>query len=438
MLRDALTMLGWSAEQLVARVNQARHRRGAPHLHSKTGYHWLRGTRPAADVRADVLTVLSSALRVPVTATALGWDTVRPRKAGRALDNPADARAATLLTEVSRGEPMHRRKFTTLTGAAVTAAVMELLLPGKRLPAAEDGDDITAKLIDAVEKSVREARDLDDSEGSTPSLVWTGGLWRSLATLIRESRYDDDQAGRMHTAFVELSETYGWVLFDAGLHPQAQRVFQTGVSLAKEAARRPDTDRATANLLASASYQASWLGQVDEAGTFLEVAALRAARCPTPRLLAVLADRRITLAGAQPGGDDAVHRATAEAHEHLDGAVPGADPWWSRWLGHTDIDANAGRAWLALDRVDRAEQHLAHHLAPAGEPPRDHALFATDLAHTRLRTGDVTGACEAVNSATASIGQIASPRVHQRLDQAVTALREQHSDHPAVQALTAA
>jgi hypothetical protein len=108
------------------------------------------------------------------------------------------------------------------------------------------------------------------------------------------------------------------------------------------------------------------------------------------------------------------------------------------WLTHSDVDANAGRAWLAADQADRAELHLARHLALGHlTNRRDHALFASELAHTRLRTGDIPGACDATRTALSLIEHIASPRVRERLDGATTALRRRHADHPSVRALLA-
>jgi hypothetical protein len=434
-LRGVLTSLNWSAEQLIARVNQVRRCRNASCLHPKSAYHWLRGTQPAPDTVADVLAALNRFTPTPLTAADLGWDARRPRRSRRALDAPYNVPVTALLHESSQGEPMHRRKFGLLTAAAVTATALDMLLP-HTTSSASNGDGeaaIAPKLLDAVEQSVREARDLDDSEGSIPALLWTGGLWQNLGALLAESGHRGNQAIRLATTYIEMSETYGWILFDAGYHPQAQRVYQAGMSLAREAARHPNMDRATANLLASAAYQETWLGQFKEAETLLQVANHRAQRYPTPRLLAVLADRQITLAGARHD-DAALRRAEDHAHQHLDNAAP----WWSQWLSHDNIDANTGRAWLTADRVDQAEQHLARHLALGGDHHRDHALFASELAHTRLRTGDITGACTAARSALNSIGRTASPRVHTRLDTAITTLRHRYPTHPHVAALTTA
>lgn len=436
-LRSALAKLGWSAERLIARTNEVRVRRGSFPLHAKTAYHWLRGTRPTAETINDVLVVLNRYATAPVTADDLGWAQPRARRTRRALDNPYDARATTLLHE-TQGEPMHRRNFLLLSGAGITATALDLMvISAESLHAAADGDPITPTLIGTVEQSVRQARALDDSEGSTPALLWTSGLWQNLASIINESSYTTTEAIRLHTAYIEMSETYGWMLFDAVRHPQAQRVYQAGLSLAREAIRHPDIDRATANLLASAAYQATWLHQHKEADTLLAVAHARAPQALTPRVLAVLADRQITLAGEQRDSNQ-LRQAEEAAHSHLDNAGTASEPWWSLWLNHSDIDANAGCAWLAADQTDHAERHLARHLSTHAGHLRDQALFASELAHTRLRAGDIAGACDAARNALTLIEQIASPRVLTRLDATITTLRTRHPDHPSVRSLPAA
>ena len=272
-LRAELAALGWSCEQLIARVNQRRAKRESLPLHSKTAYPWMRGERPSAEVARDVLAVLCQHTGRKLTDVDLGWNRSRPRRRPRSLDNPYGATATELLRETQGDTPMQRRSFLQLSGAAATAPVLDLLMGGApALRAAQDGDRVSAQLTTTIERTVQQARDLDDSEGSASTLLWAGGIWQNLGTLLLESRYRAAEGVRLHTAYIEMSETYGWMLFDAGLHPQAQRVYQTGMRLAREAHDAPGVHRATVNLLASAAYQESWLGQFHEASALLRVA----------------------------------------------------------------------------------------------------------------------------------------------------------------------
>ncbi len=435
-LRGELDALGWSAEQLIARVNQVRARRGSGPLHGKSAYPWLRGGRPCAEARADVLTAFRQHSGRPLTAADLGWDGPRRRAPRSALDTPYEVTAADLLHDTQKEAPMHRRTFVLLTGAAVTGPALDLLLDGAGpLRAAQDGDRVTAQLAQVVQRTVRQARDLDDSEGSISALLWAAGIWQNLAKILTHSRYRAPEGIRLHTACIEMSETYGWMLFDAGKHPQAQRVYQTGLRLARQAEDHTDVHRATVNLLASAAYQACWLGQHHEADTLLSVARNHKPHVLTPRLRAVLADREITLAGGL-GDTERVHRADNQAREHLSAVREGNEPWWSLWLSPQELDANTGSAWLAAHRPDLAEPYLARRLTVLSDKyPRDRMLFASDLAHARLHTGDITGACEATHHALQLSEHVASPRVHERLHSITTALRDHHSENPRVRAI---
>lgn len=437
-LREQLAELGWSPEQLIARVNQHRAQRGSLPLHLKTGYPWMRGDRPSAEVAVDVLAVLSHYTGRPLTATGLGWERTRPRRRHRALDRPYDATATELLRETQGDVPMQRRSFILLSGAVSTAPALDLLMGGApELRAAQDGDRVSPQLTATVERAVQQARELDDSEGSASTLLWAGGIWQNLGKLITECRYGGAEGVRLHTAYVEMSETYGWMLFDAGCHPQAQRVYQTGLRLAREAADAPGVHHATVNLLASAAYQESWLGQYHEASTLLEVAENRRPQALTPRLRAVLQMRRIALAG-QMGDTEAVHRADGQTRTHLASARDSEEPWWTLWLGSSAVDAQTGRALLAAHHPDLAESYLAGRTVDDAEGyPRDRMLFASELADARAQTGDIAGAVNAARQALTLAEQVGSHRVHHHLEGVTTILRQQHGTHPSVRSLLA-
>ncbi|MFJ5089275.1 XRE family transcriptional regulator [Streptomyces sp. NPDC088674] len=430
-----LTALGWSPEQLLARVNQRRAQRGSLPLHAKTGYPWLRNGRPAAEVRPDVLAVLSYYSERPVTAAALGWDRPRSRRQ-RPLDRPYEATATELLRDTQGEVPMQRRSFILLSGAAATAPALDLLMSGSPLlRAAHEGDRVSKQLTTTVEQAVRQARELDDSEGSASTLLWAGGIWQNLGKLITECRYGTAEGLRLHTAHIEMSETYGWMLFDAGHHPQAQRVYQTGLRLAREAADSPGAHQATVNLLASAAYQESWLGQYHEASALLDVAENRRPQSLTPRLRAVVEMRRIALAG-QTGDTEALRRADGQTRTHLALARDSEEPYWSLWLSPSAVDAQTGRALLAAHHPDLAEAYLGGRTVDDAEGyPRDRMLFASELAAARAQTGDVTGAAHAARKALTLAAQVGSHRVHRHLDAVTATLRQEHESHPAVREL---
>lgn len=436
-LKVELEALGWSAEQLIARINACRTRRRASPLHPKSAYPWLRGSRPSPDVMPDILQALADQGR-HLTDGDLGWAGPRPRRSRRLLETPYNASVAGLLHETQGDPPMERRAFMLLSGAAVTAPALDLLIGGPdRLAAAIDGDRISPQLVASIEKSVRQVRDLDDAEGSGPALLWAGGLWQSLGRIITNGRYSSAEGARLHTAYVVLAETYGWMLFDSGHHPQAQRVYLTGLRLAKEAESDVNLHRATANLLASTAYQESWLGHHQEAATLLDVAVTQAPDALLPRVLAVLAQRRIIVAGRQ-GDSERVQRARDEAQEHLLDGADAEQPWWSTWLTPEAVNAQTGRAFLALHDPTQAEPYLARRVQLSEDSyPRDRMLAAADLADARLQMGDIDGAAEAGHESLDLAERVSSPRVLRRVETLLSQFQSTRSNHPAVRDLLA-
>ncbi|MER5985393.1 XRE family transcriptional regulator [Streptomyces sp. NPDC001787] len=326
----------------------------------------------------------------------------RPRRTGQPRRTSGHGRGTGL------GRPQNPRHPTTAPGRT-----------GRRPPRRAD------KVIDNIDHAIQDLRDLDDTDGSgTKALEWAGGLWQATARIVNGATGDNANVRRLHTAFIELSEQYGWMAFDNNLHPQAQRIYHTGMRLAAEKSPHPAARHATSNLLASAAYQAAWLGQHAEATVFLTVAErTNTAAGTTPALAAVIAERRLFAAG-RCGDTEDLRRASDTAHEQLDktGLGSGA-PWWCQWLSHTAIDAATGRAWLAARQPHHAEPYLTRRVtATSLGYPRDHMLAVLDLADAHRQSGDTDRATQLHDTATTLAEHVDSPRAQLRLQQLATAL----------------
>ncbi|MFH9613169.1 hypothetical protein ACH4MM_05285 [Streptomyces pratensis] len=200
--------------------------------------------------------------------------------------------------------------------------------------------------------------------------------------------------------------------FDARRHPQAQRIYHTGMRLAREAATSLTTRHATANLVASAAYQAAWLGHHNDAAALLDIAA------STPELpsavAAVIADRRIYAAGRRHD-PEAILRFRDEA----------LGPRLCR-RAHTVVDNLAhqglrGRHHLpGLSRLRPAEAGRPPSAQPRRDDrphyPRDHLHAVLDLADTVHQRGDGDQARELLDRAERLISTVSSQRMMHRLD----------------------
>ncbi|GGR80924.1 hypothetical protein GCM10010269_20070 [Streptomyces humidus] len=417
VLGALLQQLGMRPEQLIARINQRRARRGCSPLSPKAAYPWLREipSLPQPDNQADALAVLTARAGRCITAADVGWDLPRPRTRHRHLDAPGDAPLEALLQEISQGDLMDRRNLLMLTGAAATAPALALLLgPIAEAAAAPSATRLSEKLVGSIESAVRDLREMDDSTGSASGdLTWGLGIWQSTSRVVAQARGHGPLVDRLQTAYIELSEQVGWMLFDARQQPQAQRVYHTGMRLAREAGTSLTARHSTANLVSSAAYQAAWLGHHNDAAALLDIAA-RTPELPSA-VAAVIADRRVYAAGRRHD-PDAVLRFRDEALLHLS-SPDERTPWWATWLTKDSVDAATGRAWLACDQPSRAVPFLRSRVeASAPDYPRDHLYAVLDLADTVHQCGDDDQARELLDQAEGLIGTVSSQRMVHRFE----------------------
>ncbi|MFE7958637.1 XRE family transcriptional regulator [Streptomyces sp. NPDC057413] len=415
VLGALLQQLGMRPEQLIARINERRARRGCSPLSPKAAYPWLREmpSLPQPDNQADALAVLTARAGRCITAADVGWDLPRPRTRHRHLDAPGDAPLEALLQEISQGDLMDRRNLLMLTGAAATAPALALLLGPTAEASAVPSGQLNERLVGSIERAVRDLREIDDSTGSASGdLTWGIGIWQSASRVVAQARGHGSLIDRLHTAYIELSEQVGWMCFDARQHPQAQRIYHTGMRLAREAGTSL-TSHSTANLVASAAYQAAWLGHHNDAAALLDIAA-RTPDLPSAAA-AVIADRRVYAAGRRHD-PEAVVRFRDEALEYL--STPDErTPWWATWLTKDSVDAATGRAWLACDQLARAVPFLRSRVdATAPTYPRDHLYAVLDLADTVHQCGDGDQARELLDQAEGLIGTVSSQRMLHRFE----------------------
>ncbi|MGW6208942.1 XRE family transcriptional regulator [Streptomyces sp. NPDC055089] len=415
MFAALLRQLDTRPEQLIARINAIRARRGGPPLSAKAAYPWARGETPHPDNQADALAVLTERAGRCITTSDAGWDKPRSRSRRRHLDAPGDAPLGDLLRDITLGDIMERRNLLLLTGATATAPALSLLL-GPLAQAVDDAPTapLSAKTVDSIETAVRDLRDMDDSAGSgAGDLTWAVGVWQGTSRVMAQARGTSPLVQRLQTVYIELCEQVGWMLFDAKRQPQAQRVYHTGMRLARDAAPSLPTRHATANLVASAAYQAAWLGHHNDSAQLLDIAA-RMPELPNS-VAAVIAERRVYAAGRRHD-HDAIIRFSNEALLQLS-EPDGCTPWWATWMTGESVDAVTGRAWLACNQPTRAEPFLTRRVeATTADYPRDRLLALLDLTDTVHKCGDRDKAHILLDQASGLIDTVNSGRTRDRYE----------------------
>ncbi|MGH3930230.1 MAG: hypothetical protein ACRDTF_09680 [Pseudonocardiaceae bacterium] len=420
-LAAVLTELGWRPEVLARRLNgfAALHGRGE-RMHLKTPYKWLHGATPRSPWSALAVALLSDELGRTITAAELGWRgaDVEAVSALSGLVLPWTAvgslRALRVVTDAGS---MDRRILLTLLGGAACTPAHEWLLARAEADAAlarSSGAPVPMGLLDRLDTMAGELRRMDDQAGSGRLLDLVRAHLRYVLGLLDQGRYTDAVGRRLHATAGELMRLGGWLAFDGGQHPQAQRYWVAGLHAAHAAG-----DRALgANIIGFMSTQAIELGQIRESATLADTASTGYPGA-TPRVAAIL-DLRMAQAHACDRSVTACRRALDSAFDRLgDDPSSSGEPGWCYWLDEAQAHSMAGFCYLRLEDWAWARQHLRSALR-LRDPSycREGVQANIMLAHTYLRQDQpevdhaVSLASRAVEALT---GQVDSARCVGRL-----------------------
>lgn len=287
---------------------------------------------------------------------------------------------------------MDRRVFLGLTGGALTAPALDWLLaqPVRDLHGFK-GRRIHAVHVDSIEELTAHLRRMDDQFGGGAVLNLVRAQVRYVVDLLRDHSYTESVGARLHGAAAELLRLAGWLSFDSGYQPQAQRYWLAALHSAHAAG-----DRAVgANVLGFMSCQAKDLELYDDAIKLSE-AARRGYAGASPRVKAIL-NLRAAQAYAQIGDVATCRAAIDSAYDSLrDSAPETGDPSWSYWLDEAQANEQIGYCFLRLEDWGRARSHLRSALRLQGNPDtREGALRQALLAITYAREGEPERACQA-------------------------------------------
>ncbi len=357
-LAVVLTELGWKPEVLARRLNSFAALQGrVERVHAKTPYKWLRGDRPRSPWPALAVALMTEELGRPITPADLGWldGGVECVSAISGLVLPwTVAGSLHAVRVVTDAGGMDRRILLTLLGAAACAPAHEWLLARPDAGVARpSGLPLPVGVVDDLDDIVGRLRLMDDQLGSGTLLPLVRAHLRHVLGLLDHRRYPDSVGRRLHTTAGELMRLAGWLSFDSGHHPEAQRYWLAALHAAHAAG-----DRALGtNIIGFMSAQAIDLGQIRESATLAETAR---AGYPgaTPRIAAIL-DLRAAEAYACDRAATECRRALDSSVDRLGDAPPSSgEPGWCYWLDEAVSHAVAGRCYLRLQDWGRARQHL--------------------------------------------------------------------------------
>ncbi|PSJ29546.1 transcriptional regulator [Streptosporangium nondiastaticum] len=388
-----------------------------------TIYKWERGDHaPDAVTQLVIADYLhSSGLRVSVEALGQKpWPLWLPAWEDQVIAAPWTQRSTLEALTALGSEPVDRRGFIGISGAALAGIGTQWATADPALAAATKGDQITSRTVDRMAVRIESIRAMEQDTGGVDFLDSARADLELLTRMISNSRYTDDIGKRLYTLAAEVCCLLGWMSYDAGLQAAAQKNYTTSLRAAKTA----NDDMLGAHTLCFMATQASNHQEQRAAVGLMESASSVSGRVP-PAMQSSLAAHETTVlckAGEHKRAAQALNRAFSALERASDDR-----PAYLRWFGESQLRSTEGRFLLATGQAGRATDALEKSVTHAA--PRDQAVRCGTLALAYQRAGDLDGALDATERAIKALSTgIHTQRGVQRLQEVSKALAGHRSE----------
>lgn len=253
------------------------------------------------------------------------------------------------------------------------------------------------------------------------------GQLHEVTDLLQET-HPQPVARRLFTVTAELAELAGWMSFDVGLQPTAQKYFVLALHAAKEAGDRP----LGSYVLSEMGRQMIHLGRAEDALELVHLAQYGGRESATPRTQSMLhaLEARAYANMGQPGKCKRAVRMAEETFHDIDPSH--REPDWIRFFSeaelcaetahsYCDLGYSAGRsptyASLARPAMERAVELFRQE---AGDPQRgghqrSYALNLIGMASVHLLQSEPERCASRAGEAMEVAKRLRSERVNNRL-----------------------
>lgn len=386
---------GWSKGELARQVNRRARQLGANHISTDTSRvrRWLDGENPREPIPRILSELFSERFGCVVSVEDLGLRATRQSPSVSGVDLPwTGPQTVALLSEFSRSDLMLARRGFLGTSLALSAGpsliepMQRWLVPSPSAPAPHRTEPVAEPRrpgrlskpeLDLLETTTVMFRQWDAQCGGGLRRKAVVGQLHEVTDLLQEPQ-PEVTTRKLFQVAAELAELAGWMSYDVGLQPTAQKYFVLALHAAKEAGDKP----LGSYVLSSMSRQMIHLGRPDDALELIHLAQYGSRDCASPRTQAMLyaMEARAYANMGQPGKcKRAVRMAEdtfAEADEWDD-----PDPDWIRFFSEAELYAENSHSYRDLAYV--AGRSPAY--ASLAEPLMQRAveLFAKDHEHQR-------------------------------------------------------
>lgn len=362
---------GWSKGELARQVNRRARQLGAHHISTDTSRvrRWLDGEQPREPIPRILSELFSERFGCVVAVEDLGLRPARPSPAASGVDLPwAGPQTVSMINDFSRSDLMlGRRGFlgTSLSMSAGPAliepmqrwlapspmAAGEAALPGGEgamvLPLQRGGPRRGPKLsvpeLELLEQTTVMFRQWDAQCGGGLRRKAVVGQLHEVTDLLQEP-HPEAVGKRLFRVTAELAELAGWMSYDVGLQPTAQKYFVLALHAAKESG-----DRALGSfVLSKMGCQMIHLGRPDDALELVHLAQYGSRESATARTQAMLhaMEARAYANMGQPGKCKRAVRMAEETFEDVDAVAQ--EPDWIRFFSEGELKAETAHSYRDL------------------------------------------------------------------------------------------
>ncbi|GGT01482.1 hypothetical protein AB0E75_21890 [Streptomyces griseoviridis] len=439
---------GWSKGELARQVNRRARRLGASHISTDTSRvrRWLDGENPREPIPRILSELFSERFGVAVSAEDLGLRASRPTPSATGVDLPwTGPQTVALLSEFSRSDLMLARRGFLGTSLALSAGpsliepMQRWLVPNQPAAAPEPEPAagrargrLSKPELDLLETTTVMFRRWDAQCGGGLRRKAVVGQLHEVTDLLQEPQPGATRATLFKVA-AELAELAGWMSYDVGLQPTAQKYFVLALHAAKEAGDRP----LGSYILSSMSRQMIHLGRPDDALELIHLAQYGSRDCASPRTQSMLyaMEARAYANMGQPGRTKRAVRMAEDIFAEAD-EWDEPDPDWIRFFSEAELHGENSHSYRDLAYVAGRSPAYASLAEPLMKQAVD--LFAEDDEHQRSYALNLIGLAtvhllrrepeQSAALATDAIGiakKVRSERVNTRIRKTVdTAVRD--------------
>ncbi|WP_409469434.1 transcriptional repressor NsdA [Streptomyces sp. HC307] len=440
---------GWSKGELARQVNRRARQLGANHISTDTSRvrRWLDGENPREPIPRILSELFSERFGCVVSIEDLGLRTARQAPSATGVDLPwTGPQTVALLGEFSRSDLMLARRGFLGTSLALSAGpaliepMQRWLVPAPSAPQPEPASvpanrargRLSRPELDLLETTTVMFRQWDAQCGGGLRRKAVVGQLHEVTDLLQEPQ-PEATTRRLFKVAAELAELAGWMSYDVGLQPTAQKYFVLALHAAKEAGDKP----LGSYILSSMSRQMIHLGRPEDALELIHLAQYGSRDCASPRTQSMLyaMEARAYANMGQPGKcKRAVRMAEDTFTEADDWDEP--DPDWISFFSEAELYGEnshsfrdlayvAGRSPTYASLAEPLMRRAVELFAQDGEHQRSYALNLIGMATVHLLQREPERSAEFADRAMTVAKKVRSERVNTRIRKTVdTAARD--------------